>query len=157
MGGGQGVGGGGRKGEGVVRWVKGGGDVPNRGTPHLINVGNSQHTFVASPDNESFLKKSRHRVMHRFFVFVSRTRLRINANRDAGAQHWLYVTPLFQSPSRHSYGPRNANALRHYNLDLNFYSVISCVVCANCIKKTKSMKLFFSYSLIPYNNPCFNC
>ena len=49
----NGVEGGGRKGDGVVGGVRGG---CQRGTHHLINVGNSHHIFVASPDNESFLK-----------------------------------------------------------------------------------------------------
>ena len=43
--------GGGRKGDGVVGGVRG-------GTHHLINIGNSIHIFVASPDNESFKKKT---------------------------------------------------------------------------------------------------
>ena len=45
--------GGGRKRDGVVGGVRGGG--AKRGTNHLINVGNSQHIFVAS-SNKLFLK-----------------------------------------------------------------------------------------------------
>ena len=52
MGVGKGEVGGDRKGDGVVGGVRGGG--AKGGTHHLINVGNSQHIFVASPDNESF-------------------------------------------------------------------------------------------------------
>ena len=33
-----------------------------RGTTHLLNVGNFRHNFVASPDNQSFLENSLHRV-----------------------------------------------------------------------------------------------
>ena len=51
MGGGNGVVDGGRKGDGVVRGVRGG---AKGGTHHLINVGNSQQFVVASPINESF-------------------------------------------------------------------------------------------------------
>ena len=51
--------GGGRTWDGVVVLVGGSGGVIG-GTNHLINVGNSQHIFVAAPDNESFLKNSRH-------------------------------------------------------------------------------------------------
>ena len=63
--------GGGRKGHGVVGGVRGGGGC-QRGD--LINVGNSRHFFVASPDNESLLKNSRHRVTRQFFAFASMTR-----------------------------------------------------------------------------------
>ena len=42
-------------GKGMGWWVElGGGGGAKGGTHHLINVGNSQHIFVASPDNESF-------------------------------------------------------------------------------------------------------
>ena len=33
-----------------------------RGTTHLLNVGNFRPNFVASPDNQSFLENSLHRV-----------------------------------------------------------------------------------------------
>ena len=48
--------GGGRKGDGVVGGVRGGS--AKNGTHHPINIGNSLHIFVASPDNESFKKKN---------------------------------------------------------------------------------------------------
>ena len=42
--------------------------------PLAVNVGNSRNIFVASPDNESFLKYSRHRVTCQFFALASMTR-----------------------------------------------------------------------------------
>ena len=38
------------------------------------NVGTSRHIFVASPDNESFLKNSQHPVPRQLFAFASMTR-----------------------------------------------------------------------------------
>ena len=37
------------------------------GTHHVMNVRNSLHIFVATPDNGSFFKNSQHRVTPRFF------------------------------------------------------------------------------------------
>ena len=56
-------------------WNWGGGGGAKEGTHQLINVRNSRHILVASPDNESFLKIFRSSI----------TRWRVNANRDAGA------------------------------------------------------------------------
>ena len=63
---------GGRKGDGVVGGVRGGS--AKNGTHHLINIGNSLHIFVASPDNESFKKKTRHLITRRIFAFASMKR-----------------------------------------------------------------------------------
>ena len=41
---------------------------------YALNVGNFLHIFVASPDNESFFKNSRHHATRRFFAFASMTR-----------------------------------------------------------------------------------
>ena len=43
------------KADGVVGGVRGGGGT-KEGTYHLINVGNSRHIFVWSPDKESYKK-----------------------------------------------------------------------------------------------------
>ena len=54
----------------------------------VTNVGNSRHTFAASPDNDSFFKEFPTPRHASIFDFRVNDLVRINANRAAGAQHW---------------------------------------------------------------------
>ena len=72
---------GGRRKEGEIR------QVVTKATPMqpLKMLGNSQHIFFASPNNESFKKNST--PSHaQFFAFASMTRWSFNAKRDASAK-----------------------------------------------------------------------